>query len=168
MSKEAIQAEQRHQNSVNKGLSEILQHRAATPQPVTTVASAFGFLEGARDQANALEFRFRDGNSIWFSYHWLGTWRFNPSEGLLLKFTGDLTYLALLRGSNLDRPLHSGAIHLLRGLQERRVVWIRELTESEIAQAGESEPTIDRIEVAELESHEEARAWIEKTAPAFR
>ena len=32
----------------------------------------------------------------------------NPSEGLLLKFSGDLVYLVLIRGSNLDRPLNEG------------------------------------------------------------
>ena len=36
---------------------------------------------------------------------WLGPWQYNPSEGLLLKFSGDLVYLVLIRGSNLDKPL---------------------------------------------------------------
>ena len=58
-----------------------------------------------------MEFRFRDGNSMWFPYSWLGTWQFNPSEGLLLKFSGDLVYLVLIRGSNLDRPLKEGVRH---------------------------------------------------------
>ena len=49
---------------------------------------AFGYLRGIRDHSAAVEFRFRDGNSMWFPYSWLGTWRFNPSEGLLLKFSG--------------------------------------------------------------------------------
>ncbi len=58
--------------------------------------------------AAAVEFRFRDGNSMWFNYSWLGTWQYNPSEGLLLKFSGDLVYLVLIRGSNLDKPLKEG------------------------------------------------------------
>jgi hypothetical protein len=35
----------------------------------------------------------------------MGTWPYNPSEGLLLKFSGDLVYLVLIRGSNLAKPL---------------------------------------------------------------
>ncbi len=52
-----------------------------------------------------MEFRFRNGNSEWFPYSWLGTWQYNPSEGLLVKFSGDLVYLVLIKGSNLDKPL---------------------------------------------------------------
>src|SRR5438067_1083933 len=73
---------------------------------------AFGYLRGIRDHASAVEFRFRDGNSRWFSYAWLGTWQYIPSEGLLLRFSGDLVYLVLIRGSNLDKPLTQGAVSL--------------------------------------------------------
>lgn len=59
---------------------------------------AFGYLRGLRDASASIEFRFRDGNSTWFSYGLLGSWRFNPSEGLLLTFSGDLVYLVLIRG----------------------------------------------------------------------
>ena len=51
---------------------------------------AFGYLRGLREMASSVEFRFRDGNSIWFPYGLLGPWQHNPSEGLLLKFSGDL------------------------------------------------------------------------------
>jgi len=37
-----------------------------------------------------VEFRLRSGNSMWFPYAWLGPWRYDPSEGLLLKFSGDV------------------------------------------------------------------------------
>src|SRR5579871_6207142 len=62
---------------------------------------AFGYLRGLKDSSASVEFRFRNGTSIWFSYALLGTWQLNPSEGLLLKFSGDLVYLVLIRGSNL-------------------------------------------------------------------
>ena len=76
-----------------------------------------------------MEFRFRDGNSAWFPYGWLGPWQYNPSEGLLLKFSGDLVYLVLIRGSNLDKPLNEGSINLTTGgLQRHRVLWVREMT----------------------------------------
>ena len=115
-----------------------------------------------------MEFRFRDGNSAWFPYGWLGPWWYNPSEGLLLTFSGDLVYLVLIRGSNLDKPLIEGAITLTTGgLQRHRVVWIREMTEADIRQVGETGPTIDGIQVAEFESQDALREWLSKHAPVF-
>ena len=129
---------------------------------------AFGYLRGIRDQSASVEFRFRDGNSFWFPYSWMGTVQYNPSEGLLIKFSGDLVYLVLIRGSNLDRPLTDGAINLTHaGLQRHRVLWVREMTPEEIRQIGEKGPTIDSIEVAEFESHDALREWVRKKAPAF-
>jgi hypothetical protein len=129
---------------------------------------AFGYLRGIRDQAFNVEFQFRDGNSIWFPYGWLGPCRFNPSEGLLLKFSGDLVYLVLLRGSNLDLPLNDGNMNLTSGgLQRHRVVWIREMPEEDIKSIGETGPTIDSIQVAEFESHADLREWLGKHAPGF-
>lgn len=129
---------------------------------------AFGYLRGLRDASASVEFRFRDGNSIWFPYGLLGPWQYNPSEGLLLKFSGDLVYLVLIRGSNLDKPLSEGAINLTNaGLQRHRVLWIREMTEEEIERVGEAGPTIDSIEVGEFATHEERRKWLQKKAPAF-
>lgn len=130
--------------------------------------AAFGYLRGIADRANAVEFRFRDGNSVWFPYGWMGPWRYNPSEGLLLKFSGDLVYLVLIRGSNLDKPLNEGTINLTSGgLQRHRVLWLREMTEGEIKSVGETGPTIDSIEVAEFESHADLKEWLSKNAPAF-
>ena len=129
---------------------------------------AFGYLRGLRDQSAALELRFRDGNSMWFPYVWMGNWQYNPSDGLLLKFTGDLVYLVLIRGSNLDRPLNEGAINLTHaGLQRHRVLWVREMSTEEIRQVGETGPTIDSIEVAEFETHAALKEWLGKHAPEF-
>jgi hypothetical protein len=131
--------------------------------------AAFGYLRGVRDRAAAVEFRFLTGNSTWFPYTWLGNWQFDPSEGLLLKFTGDLVYLVLIRGSNLNRPLADSSANLTSsGLQRHRVIWIREMDESEIRTVGESGPTVDSIEVAEFESQEELKAWLQRKAPAFQ
>ena len=129
---------------------------------------AFGYLRGLRDQSAAVEIRFRDGNSIWFPYAWLGNWQYNPSDGLLLKFSGDLVYLVLIRGSNLDRPLNEGAINLTHaGLQRHRVLWVREMSADEIRQVGEKGPTIDSIEVAEFETHADLKEWLGKHGPEF-
>jgi len=130
--------------------------------------SAFGYLRGVRDVPGTIEFRFRDGTSTFFPYGLLGPWRYNPSEGLLLKFSGDQIYLVLIRGSNLDKPLHEGAINLTTGgLQRQRIVWIREMPEEDIRQVGETGPTIDSIQVAEFESQAALKEWLGKNAPAF-
>lgn len=135
---------------------------------VEAKCEAFGYLRGLKDSSASVELRFRDGNSTWFSYGLLGSWQFNPSEGLLLKFSGDLVYLVLIRGSNLDKPLAEGAINLTHaGLQRHRVLWIREMTEEEIERVGESGPTIDSIEVGEFVTYEERREWLKNKAPAF-
>jgi hypothetical protein len=129
---------------------------------------AFGYLRGLRDRALAVQFRFRDGNSYWFPYGWLGPWRYNPSAGLLLRVTGDLVSLVLIRGSNLDAMVGQGAVNLTdRGFQRHRVLWVREMDEDELRKAGEGAPTVDRIEVAESESQEELREWLGANAPVF-
>ena len=105
---------------------------------------------------------------MWFPYTWLGNRQYHPSDGLLLKFSGDLVYLVLIRGSNLDRPLNEGSISLTHaGLQRHRVLWVREMTAEEIRNVGETGPTIDSIEMAEFENHSDLKAWLGKNAPAF-
>ncbi len=162
-----------HQDRL-KGILHTEGKPDATPKKVpeddTGEAScaAFGYLRGIRERADAIEIRLRDGNSTWFPYGWLGNWKFNPSEGLLLKFSGDLVYLVLIKGSNLDRPLTDSTINLTSaGLQRHRVLWVREMSEDEIKTVGESGPTIDSIQVAEFASHEDVKAWMGTNAPAF-
>ncbi|HQU43984.1 MAG TPA: hypothetical protein PK867_14290 [Pirellulales bacterium] len=130
--------------------------------------SAFGYLRGIREKADCLEVRFKSGNSTWLPYNWFGSWKFDPSHGLLLKFSGDVVYLVLVTGSNLDRPLLDTTTNLTTsGLQRRRIVWIREMTEEEIRQVGESGPTIDSIHILEFESATELNKWLEENAPFF-
>ena len=149
-------------------LNAYLQPKETEAEGTEASCNAFGYLRGIKDRAAAVEFRFRDGNSTWFPYSWMGTWKFNPSEGLLLKFSGDLVYLVLIRGSNLAKPLSEGAINLTHaGLQRHRVMWIREMTKDEIRKVGETGPTIDSIDIAEFESHDALKEWLRKHAPAF-
>jgi len=130
--------------------------------------AAFGYLRGIRERGVAVEIRFLNGNSTWFPYNWLGNWEFNPSEGILLKFTGDIVYLVLIRGSNLDQPLAETNTNLTSsGLQRHRIVWMREMSEEEIRQVGETGPTIDSIKVAEFESQDAIKEWLQKNAPSF-
>ncbi|MBS0261169.1 MAG: hypothetical protein JSS02_04375 [Planctomycetes bacterium] len=159
-------------DSSPKGLKGILESREQPGEKEVEGAEAacraFGYLRGIRDQSAAVEFRFRNGNSEWFPYSWLGNWKYNHSEGLLLKFSGDLVYLVLIKGSNLDKPLKEGAVNLTHaGFQRHRLLWVREMTEEEIANVGETEPTIDSIDVAEFESHAALKEWLSKKAPAF-
>jgi hypothetical protein len=138
------------------------------PDAEESSCRAFGYLRGIRDRAATVEFRFRDGNTVWFPYSWMGPCRFDPSEGLLLKFSGDLIYLVLIRGSNLDLPLNDGSMNLTSaGLPRHRVVWIQEMPEEDIKSVGDTGPTIDSIQVAEFESHADLKEWLSQHAPAF-
>ena len=86
----------------------------------------------------------------------------------MLKFSGDLVYLVLIKGSNLDKPLKDGAVTLTHaGFQRHRLLWVREMTEADIRSVGETEPTIDSIEVEEFESHAALKEWMSKKAPGF-
>jgi hypothetical protein len=159
---------QLQQKAPSSGLSGILQLKQNETEGPEASCPAFGWLRSTQEHAAAVEFRFRNGSSTWFSYHWLGSWQFNPSVGLLLKFSGDQVYLVLIRGSNLDKPLKEGSINLMNaGLQRHRVLWVREMTEEEIANAGDSGPTIDSIEVVQCESQAALKEWLSKNAPAF-
>jgi hypothetical protein len=129
---------------------------------------AFGYLRGIRDRGLAVEFRFRDGTSSWFSYSLLAAFYYHPSVGLLMKFTGDTITLVLIRGSNLDLPVRQSTMTLMdRGLQRHRITFVREMDEDELRKAGDKEPTIDSIEMAEFETQEEVQVWVRKTAPAL-
>jgi hypothetical protein len=156
------------QGAPPSGVSAYLHPKDSAVDGAEGCCKAFGYLRGLRSSASSLEFRFRSGNSVWFPYGWMGPWQYNPSEGLLLKFSGDLVYLVLIRGSNLAKPLSEGTINLTHaGLQRQRVLWLREMTHDEILQVGETGPTIDSIEIAEFESREELREWLARRAPAF-
>jgi hypothetical protein len=151
-----------------QGNSDQPPKRDADGEEAEASCEAFGYLRGIRDHATSVEFRFRDGNSTFFPYGLMGVWQYNPSEGLLLKFSADLVYAVLIRGSNLDKPLKDGSINLTQaGLQRHRVLWVREMTKEEVRQVGETGPTIDSIEVAGFETQDALKAWLGKKAPAF-
>jgi hypothetical protein len=147
--------------------------RTQRPAPETLedeeeACAAFGYLRGMKDRALAIEFRFRNGNSDVFPYSHLAGWRFNPSVGLLLRYTADVVTLVLIRGSNLDAPVNPNGLNLLeRGLQRHRITWLREMDPADLKAVGERGPTVDRIEVAEFESHAELKEWLKAKAPAL-
>ena len=114
-------------------------------------------------QALSLEFRFANGNREAFPYSWLGPATYNPSAGLLLKFVGDLIYLVLLEGSNLN-ALVNGAVNLYdRGIQRHRITWVREMTRQQVQQAADGEVTVERIRVLSHRPDEEPNGveWLQ-------
>ena len=148
-------------------LSAVSSKRSSEVQSEEDSCAAFGFLRG-HDRALAIEFRLRTGDSEWLSYQILNSWRFNPSVGVLMKFTGDAITLVVLRGSNLDLMLPGKDINLTdRGLQRHKITFIREMDEAELRRAGKAEPTIDKIDIVECQTLEEQQEWITKHAGAF-
>jgi hypothetical protein len=151
----------------SSGLRGILDGKEPDAERGTGSCKAFGY-HLAPEHLAGVELRFLTGDSLWFPYGWLGTCRHIPSEGLLLKFNGDLVYLVLIRGSNLERGIDGKSIDLIHaGLQRHHVLWVREMTPEESREVGESGPTIDKIEVGEFESHAAMKEWLEKRSPAF-
>ena len=76
---------------------------------------------------------------------------------------GDLIYLVLLEGSNLN-ALVNGAVSLYdRGIQRHRITWVREMTRQQAQQAAEGEVTIERIRVLAHRPDEEPQGadWLE-------
>jgi len=161
-----IDKEQSQWKAIVAGQTLPLARKDAEGEEVS--CGAFGYLRGIKDRANVVEFRFRAGHTMWFPYGWLGPCRFDPSEGLLLKFSGDLVYLVLIRGSNLDQPINEGHMNLTSGgLQRQRVTWIREMPADDIKYIGETGPTVDSIKVAEFQSHDDLKDWLTQHAPGF-
>ena len=110
-----------------------------------------------------MRFLFRSGSSVCLSYGSLGPWEHQPSAGLLVKFTGDLVVLVLIRGSNLDAEIGRAAVNLTdRGMQRQRITWVREMDEDELRRAGEGEPTVDlwAVDVRRFGPHANNRAFL--------
>lgn len=155
------------QNPSAKGLAGILQSKRTDAEWVDDSRHAFGCVRDLRELVAGVELRFNNGNSVWFPYSWLGTCQYNPSEGLLIKFTGDLVYLVLIKGSKLDWPIENGGLPFRAGFQTHRLSWVQEMTDEEIRHVAETGPTIDSIEVVEFESHAGLKEWVCQNAPAF-
>jgi hypothetical protein len=128
--------------------------------------AAFAYLRGISEKALAVEFCLKTGDREGFSYSLLNSWRFNPSVGLLMKFTGDNMTYVLITGSNLDATVNDSVDLIERGIQKHRIVAVYEMDEDAIAKAGKG-PTVDRILIGECESAEEQLAWLKKHAPDF-
>src|SRR4051794_19905609 len=131
MSDDAV-VDLRRQNGADS-LFGRLQGRKADDESAS--CPAYSYLRGLHERALAVEFRLRTGDREFFPYSLLGPWRFNPSVGLLLKFTGDVTSLVLIRGSNLDALVNESVNLTDRGFQRHRILAVREMDEDELRKA---------------------------------
>lgn len=101
----------------------------------------YGWLRGLRERSPMLEFRRKDGRSVAYDYALLRKVCFDPSEGITLQFDGETVRI---EGRGLvDEP--TPGIQLLRGIQNRRVPWVRELSEAELLVAAESDTVVERV-----------------------
>jgi hypothetical protein len=142
-----------------------VERQAASPPPSTEdeeECAAFGYLRGIRDRALFLELRFANGNSHAFPYSWLGPMQYDPSAGLLLKFVGDMVYLVLLEGSNLNALVNQSVSLYDRGILRHRVSWVREMSRAERESAGDRDVVIERIHLLAHRPDEEPKgvAWL--------
>jgi len=144
-------------------------NKAAAPAGNAEEATcpAYVYLRGVHERALAVEFCFKTGDREFFPYSLLGPWRYNPSVGLLLRFTGDVTSLVLIRGSNFDTLVNESVNLTDRGFQRHRILAVREMDEDALAKAGPTGPTIDQILIGEFETAEDQLAWLRKLAPAL-
>jgi hypothetical protein len=147
-----------------RGKTGLTQRRGASSEAVQDEdeCRAFGYLRGIGDQARSLEFRFANGNREAFPYTWLGPAKYNPSAGLLLKFVGDLVYLVLIEGSNLNTLMHNAVSLYERGILRHRVTWVREMARQELENEGEGEATVERIHMTCCRPDEEPKGveWL--------
>ena len=105
----------------------------------------FGWLRGLRERAPMLEFLRKDGRSVAYDYSLLRKVSFDPSEGITLHFDGEKVRI---EGRSLGDESTPG-IQLLRGIQNRRVPWVRELSEAELLVAAEGGTVVERFEFEE-------------------
>ena len=100
---------------------------------------SFGWLRNEHDRAIMLEIRHSDGLIRAYSYSWLESAEFNPSEGITLYFSGKTVKLV---GRNLNAECRPG-IRLFEGISRHRVLWIQVVDESKSMDTPEDEVIID-------------------------
>ena len=103
---------------------------------------AFGWLRDSKERAYMLEIRRKDGNITALGYAWLERCEFNPSEGITLRFTGQVVRLV---GRNLNREMRPH-LKLFEGLVRHRIPWIQEADEPTAMTAGKQATVIESIE----------------------
>ena len=102
---------------------------------------AFGWLRGTHERAAMLEFRKKDGSIIAYPYAWLEKAKFDPSEGILLKFGPEKLKII---GRNLNGEIRPN-VRLFSGIARHRVPWIQEADRAGAMQAGKGAVVIEQI-----------------------
>ena len=105
---------------------------------------AYGWLRGVRERSLMLELRKKDGGVIALGYAWLERIEFDPSEGITLKFAGQVVKIT---GRNLNAELRPN-VRLLAGLVRHRVPWIQEADEPTLLTSQGRDVVIERIALA--------------------
>ena len=76
---------------------------------------------------------------------------------------GDLVYLVLLEGSNLNALVNEAVSLYDRGIQRHRITWVREMTRQQAQQAADGEVTVEHIRVFSHRPDEEPQGveWLQ-------
>ena len=90
-----------------------------------------------------LEVRYRDGRLSAFAYELLDRAEFDPSEGIMLKFS---SVTVRIIGRNLNAEARPN-LRLFDGIIRRRVSWIQEADEPTVLAAPKSATVIEQVEV---------------------
>lgn len=104
---------------------------------------AFGWLRGIRDRAIMLELRLRDGSIEAFGLAWLEQVKFNPSEGVLLRFGGKNVHIL---GRHLNSEIRPN-VRLFSGIVRHRVPWIQEVDEPGLMDVRNGMTVIEQIRI---------------------
>ena len=104
---------------------------------------SFGWLRGIRERAIMLEIRHKNGKISAFGYAWLDSVEFNPSEGILLRFSGKTVKIV---GRNLNGEIRP-SIRLFDGIVRHRVPWILEAEGCSTLQVPPGSTVIEEVEI---------------------
>ena len=117
-------------------------HHEEPPDEPPEDLGAFGWLRGSKERAYMLEIRRKDGNIKALGYAWLESCDFDPSDGIILRFTGQAVRLV---GRNLNREMRPH-LKLFEGLVRHRIPWIQEADEPTVMTAAQQATLIERVE----------------------
>lgn len=104
---------------------------------------AFGVLRGTHDRALMLELHKKDGTIESFGYAWLARATYEPSEGIVLHFSGTTVKII---GRNLNSELRPN-VRLFSAICRHRVPWIREMDEPTNWKAARLATVVEEIKV---------------------
>ena len=90
-----------------------------------------------------LEIRHKDGKISAFGYAWLDSAEFDPSEGIVLRFSGKTVKIV---GRNLNGEVRP-SIRLFDGIVRHRVPWIQEADGSSTLQVPQKATVIEEVKI---------------------